>query len=398
MSRRCSLVLCWVVVGLGLLAFPTVATSKEKKELQQEIEQERHRLLELNQEIRETQEKAKKVENEQDSVLKNIENLDRKLIRKQDEFQKINRQLKKKDQELSDMKAHIGELRATTKKQQHSVAARLRLLYMEGRDGYLKALLSSNSFSNFERRLGYLSTITKQEYQLLQTFHADLKSLEQLKQQQAQARNELLEYKRKTEKTIGDIRGVKNKKKVLLTSLSKKKQLFDRSVEGLQRSADRVDGLVKDLDQRFKLSQSESRAPSPRPLSLGSLLWPTEGKVVTTFGRQKHRKHDTYINEKGIKIRTKKGTPIRTVSSGEVVYADWLKGYGLVVIIDHQNGFFSLYAHASKLLVNEGDSVEVGTVIGETGQTGLTEENTLYFELRKGTKPVNPLKWLVKRP
>jgi septal ring factor EnvC (AmiA/AmiB activator) len=79
------------------------------------------------------------------------------------------------------------------------------------------------------------------------------------------------------------------------------------------------------------------------------------------------------------------------------VYADWLKGYGLVVIVDHTNGFYSLYAHASKLLVTEGNAVRVGQLIGHTGETGVTENDTLYFELRKGTTPIDPLKWLAKR-
>jgi septal ring factor EnvC (AmiA/AmiB activator) len=123
-----------------------------------------------------------------------------------------------------------------------------------------------------------------------------------------------------------------------------------------------------------------------------------EGKVVSYFGRQKHPTFDTFVTKKGIEISAQEGSPIRAVSSGNVVYADWLKGYGLVVIVDHTNGFYSLYAHASKLLVAEGHSVKNGQVIGETGETGVTQEDTLYFELRKGTTPIDPLKWLVKQP
>ncbi len=83
---------------------------------------------------------------------------------------------------------------------------------------------------------------------------------------------------------------------------------------------------------------------------------------------------------------------------GTVAYADWLKGYGLVIILDHANGFFSLYAHASKLLAKVGERVEAGQIIGETGDTGMTGENTLYFELREGAEPVDPLLWLAKQP
>ena len=398
MTSRPSQFICLLVAGVCLWSSQAFAKPKDEKALKQEIEQERSRLLELNQEIRETQQKAKEVESQQDSVLKNIETLDQKLKRKQDSYHEISQKLKKKDRELADINANLAQLGMTIKERRQSISERLRLLYMEGRDGYLKALLSANSFSNFERRLAYLSTITKQEYHLLQQFHGDLNELEQLKERQARARDEMLEYKDQTEKNIREMKGVKREKKVLLTSLSKEKNLYDRSVEDLQRSALQVDSLLKELDQRFQLSQTRLRAPSTRPLSRGALLWPTDGTVVTFFGRQKHPDFDTYVNKKGIEIKTRGGSPIRTVSSGTVVYADWLKGYGLVIIIDHQNGFFSLYAHASKLLVKEGQIVEMGQTIGETGETGLTEGTTLYFELRKGTTPVDPLRWLVKRP
>ena len=395
----------WISQGLlflvlGTLVWPGLSASiaKDKKAIQKEIDAERSRLKELNQEIRETKQKAKKVESEQDSVLKTIENLDKKLKSKQDSYQKTSQKLKKKDKELAALNAQMSKIKKTIKDRDQAISARLRVLYMEGRDGYLKSLISANSLSNFERRLAYLSIINKQDYKLLQQFQADLHNLKELKNQQSNARDELLKYKGKTEKTIHEMKGVKKEKNVVLTSLSKEKELYDKSVKGLQRSADQVDGLLKDLDQRFKISQSKKKSGSAQPHSRGSLLWPTEGTVVTYFGRQKHPTYDTYVNKKGIEIKTRGGSPIRSVSSGSVVYADWLKGYGLVVIVDHKNGFFSLYAHSSKLLVKEGESVEMGQTIGETGETGLTEGNTLYFELRKGTKPVDPLRWLVKRP
>jgi septal ring factor EnvC (AmiA/AmiB activator) len=129
----------------------------------------------------------------------------------------------------------------------------------------------------------------------------------------------------------------------------------------------------------------------------GSLLWPADGQVVSRFGRQKHPMFNTYIQRKGIEIRAAEGSIIRAVLPGIVVYADWLKGYGLVIIADHANGIFSLYAHASKLLTEVGARIEAGQTIGETGDTGMTGDNTLYFELREGAEPVDPLLWLSKR-
>jgi septal ring factor EnvC (AmiA/AmiB activator) len=122
-----------------------------------------------------------------------------------------------------------------------------------------------------------------------------------------------------------------------------------------------------------------------------------DGSVISFFGRQKHPTFNTYVQRKGIEIRATEGSLIHAVMQGTVVYADWLKGYGLVIILDHANGFFSLYAHASKILTAVGAQVTANQAIGETGDTGMTKENTLYFELREGAEAVDPLQWLTKR-
>ena len=389
----------FTIITASIIA-PSWSFAKPQKDqaIQQELEQERQRLKKLNDEINKTKQKARKAERKSESVLKKIEKLDKSLVKKQREYRRINKELKGKDQKLAELQTKLAQVQHHVSQHRDSISNRLRLLYMEGRGGYLKALFEANTFANFERRLAYLSTISKREYRLLEEYREQLATWEDLKLQQRHAREELLDYKKRTQHTIKEMKGVKKNKHVVLTSLSKEQELYERTVAGLKRSAKQVDSLLKELDQRFKLSQSKTRSKKGKAHTKGSLLWPTEGKVVSFFGRQKHPTFDTYVNKKGIKIRTKRSSPIQTVSQGNVVYADWLKGYGLVVIVDHTNGFFSLYAHASKLLVKEGQTVEMGDVIGETGETGLTDNNILYFELRKGTKPIDPLRWLAKRP
>jgi len=366
--------------------------------IKEEISQERLRLKQLNQEIAETQKKAKRIEKKHGSVLKTIEKLDRQLYDQKKERNRINQQIKEKDQELANVSTKIAELGKEVQTRQSSISARLRLLYMEGRTGYLKTLFAAESFTDAAHRMDYISWVAQREHQLVRQFQEDLSNLQLLNEQQTKAREELLHLQGETQQTIQKVSGLKRQKRTVLVSLSKEKDSHERMVEDLQRSAEQVDSILKELDQRFQLAQSRMRQPPGRLPSLGSFLWPVEGKVVSYFGRQKHPTFDTFVNKKGIEIQAREGSPIQSISSGKVVYADWLKGYGLVVIVDHTNGFYSLYAHASKLLVAEGNSVTMGQVIGETGETGVTEEDTLYFELRKGTTPIDPLKWLAKRP
>jgi len=383
--------------ALGLsLTLPT-GYGAEPKSIENEMTQERKRLEELQKKIAESKEKATKAEKQHGSVLKNIEQLDQRLYRTKKERNRIDADIKEKDQEIATLNINISDLEKNVQTHREAVTARLRLLYIDGRAGYLKTLFTAETFADAANRMDYIAWIAQRENGLVRQFQEDLTNLQHLKDQQAKARETLLALQGETQSTIKEISGLKRKKRTVLVSLSKEKDTHERAVEDLKRSAEQVDSLLKALDQRFQLAQAQLRKAPGKIPSLGSFLWPVKGKVVSFFGRQKHPTFDTYVTKKGIEIQAREGSPIHSVSSGNVVYADWLKGYGLVAIVDHTNGFYSLYAHASKLLVAEGNAVTMGQMIGHTGDTGVTENDVLYFELRKGTTPIDPLKWLVKR-
>jgi septal ring factor EnvC (AmiA/AmiB activator) len=382
---------------LSLIFTIQLGSAAEPSTIKNEMTEERERLEQLKKKIAETKKKATKAKKEHGSVLKNIEKLDKQLYRKKKERTRIDAQIKEKDQELANLSINISDQEKNLQTHRDAVTARLRLLYMEGRTGYLKTLFTAETFADAINRMDYIGWVAQRENTLVRQFQEDLTKLQVLRDEQAHARETLLALQGKTQHTIKEISGLKRKKRTVLVSLSKEKNTHERTVEDLQRSAEQVDSLLKALDQRFRLAQSKLRKTPGKLPSLGSFLWPAKGKVVSFFGRQKHPTFDTYVNKKGIEIKAREGSPIRSVSAGKVVYADWLKGYGLVVIVDHTNGFYSLYAHASKLLVAEGNGVTMGQMIGHTGETGVTEDDTLYFELRKGTTPIDPLKWLAKR-
>jgi septal ring factor EnvC (AmiA/AmiB activator) len=232
----------------------------------------------------------------------------------------------------------------------------------------------------------------------MRSFEADVERLRTAERQRAEVREEMFRFKQHTERKLAEIQGLKRDKQQILVRLNQEKEVYERAAAELERSAARVDSLLRELEQRRKVATLRP----PKDLAAGraakgALPWPASGDVISYFGRQKHPTFATYIQRKGIEIRTEEGSPIHAVMAGTVEYADWLKGYGQVIILDHGNGFFSLYAHASKLLVKVGDQVHVGQVVGETGDTGLTGDSTLYFELREGAEAVDPLIWLAKR-
>jgi len=365
--------------------------------INEKIDRERRTLEQLKDQIEEKRRQADEAGKKRESILQGIQTLDERHMRYRQSHQEISRKLRKKDQEIDAINAQIDRLKDGVHVRQEAILARLRVQYMEGRFGHWKPLLASDSYGDFQRRLRYLSAVSARDYGLIETFKTDLASMQDAERQREAARLGMLAYKRTTEKHLDEIKSVKKEKKLYLTRLTQEKESFERALQELERSAARIDSLLRELEQRRRAAAARPPSGSLPKGVKGGLPWPAEGSILTFFGRQKHPTFNTYVQRKGIEIRTLEGSAIHAVMPGTVVYADWLKGYGLVIILDHANGFFSLYAHASKILTSVGAIVGSGQAIGETGDTGMTGENTLYFELREGTEAVDPLQWLAKR-
>lgn len=386
------------VIVVSLLGVWTVAPAAGADPITEKIERERKTLEQLKDKIEEKRKRADEAEKKRESVLQGIQTLDERLLRHRQDRQDISKKLRKKDREIEEITEQLGAMRASIQERRDAILARLRVQYMEGRFGYVKALLAADSYGDFERRRQYLSAVSQKDYELLGTFKADVARMEQAERQRAEARAGLMAFKESIERKLVDIRSLQKEKKVYLTKITQEKDSYNRAVEELERSASRVDSLLRELETRRKaLAMRPPTAPALPRGTKGALPWPADGQVISFFGRQKHPTFNTYVQRKGIEIKTTEGSFIHAVMPGTVVYADWLKGYGLVIILDHANGFFSLYAHASKILAKVGEQVAEGHPIGETGDTGMIGENTLYFELREGAEAVDPLHWLAKR-
>lgn len=393
---------CWaglkigvMICGILTLFRPTVAVADS---ITDKIEKERKTLEQLKNQIEEKRKQADEAGQKRESLLQGIQTLDERLLHYRQAHQEISRKLRKKDQEIESINEQLAGLRVSVRERQDAILARLRVQYMEGRFGYWKTLLAADSYGNFQRRLQYLSSVSERDYALMGTFKADMTRMEQAERQREDARAGMLLYKQSTEKHLGEIKSVKKEKHVYLAKITQQKESYEHALQELERSASRIDSLLHELEARRRAAAVHPPIGGIVPRGAkGALPWPVDGSVISFFGRQKHPTFNTYVQRRGIEIKAVEGSAIHAVMPGAVVYADWLKGYGLVIILDHANGFFSLYAHASKILVTVGAQVRVGQAIGETGDTGMTGENTLYFELRNGAEPLDPLQWLARR-
>ncbi len=181
----------------------------------------------------------------------------------------------------------------------------------------------------------------------------------------------------------------------------------ERMAAELEEASRRLEALVQELGRRgapraaarpASVRPGERDAPRPPAVGLGTLRgqlpWPTDGRIVAGFGRQVHPRFGTETFRSGVDIEAEEGALIRAVYSGTVLYRGWLRGYGNLIILDHGVGYYTVYAHASELLVEEGDRVKAGQGIARVGETGSLVGPRLYFEVRYQGRPEDPEQWL----
>ena len=238
MLLGCLVVGGWLSVASG--AYDPIA---------EKIERERRTLERLKGKIEEKRKRAEEAEKKRESVLQGIESLDERLVRHRQEHHDINRKLRQKDREIEEITEQLVALRSGIQSRREAILARLRVQYMEGRFGYVKALLTADSYGDFQRRGQYLSTVSQKDYELLGTFRADMERMEQAERQRAEARAGMVVYKANVEKKLSDIRVLQKEKKVYLAKITHEKDSFTRAVEELERSASRVDSLLQDLEK-----------------------------------------------------------------------------------------------------------------------------------------------------
>lgn len=382
--------------ALSIIAVQPSRAWGAEPSLQEKIEKEKQNLEQLKQEIRKTRKQRDQSRKKHDAVLQSIERLDRRLHKERREAAAVNRDIEQIDRELKKIGAQLTDIRMHMHDQEAVIGTHLRWLYMEGRVSWVHRLMAVDA-SQCPHCSQYLSSFVMWEDNLLENYKREVEQRERLLVQRAKARESLVGRKQQIDKQMGRIRGIKSEKREVLASLKKTTQSHEQKLRIYDRTENRKETLLKELERQSQGAGGKTRTRTPDVFRRGTLLWPAAGDVVGFFGRQKHRTFDTYVQKKGIEIAASEGSAIWAVSGGDVVYADWLSGYGLVVILDHGNNYFTFYAHASRLEVKEGETVAKGAVLGKTGSSGLTNKTVLYFELRKGTRPVNPLKWLAKR-
>jgi septal ring factor EnvC (AmiA/AmiB activator) len=254
----------------------------------------------------------------------------------------------------------------------------LRLYYIDKQNKYVSKDIQDNYL------LSVLIGLTSNKVSNLSEYHQELLI------DQETRRNEYIRIK--SSRTKESRKSEQYKKKIQnlsyqATKLEKEKQKYDQQVSKLRKDASELEALIR------KLTAQTDRGQNTYRFSGNKIAWPVRGTIIRDFGEESRGNNTSIINN-GIDIAVPEGTSVKAVDTGEIVFSDRYGGQGKLVIIDHKNGFFSVYAYNSELLAIRGSTVSKGQTIAKSGQTGSAIQPSLHFELRKDGRAVNPLNYL----
>jgi septal ring factor EnvC (AmiA/AmiB activator) len=272
-----------------------------------------------------------------------------------------------------------------------ALLARARLLHRFGRFGYLRVLLEAEDVPAFVASVALLDSLARRDAHLLTEHRGSQTRLEA-----GLAREHALkvETDRLYARTREDERRIASLKRERENLLEKQRSLSAtqrREVAVLSDKATRLEGLLERLSERPE--EPVGPAGGIRPWK-GVLDWPARGTLTETFGRHRHPKFDAWTQSNGISIALPAGTPVRAIYAGKAVYAQWLAEYGNLVILDHGDGVFTLYAWLQAVSVRTGSYVPAGTAVGLAGTGPGRDEPGVYFEVRDRQRASDPVAWL----
>jgi septal ring factor EnvC (AmiA/AmiB activator) len=297
-----------------------------------------------------------------------------------------------------DYGARLGEIQreresaeAAALESRRALLSRARLLHRFGRFGYLRVLLEARDASGFFRSIARLDSLARRDARLLIQHRAAQTRLEAGLAREKALKSETDRLYLATRREEQRIASLKSERESLLDRQRSESDSRRREVATLSDKAARLEGLLE------RLARSSDAPVGPgggiRPWK-GVLDWPARGAVVETFGRHRHPKFDAWTLSNGVSLAVPAGTPVRAVFSGKAVYAQWLAEYGNLVILDHGDGVFTLYAWLQAVSVRPGTYVPAGTSLGVAGTGPGREEPGLYFEVRDRQKATDPVAWL----
>jgi septal ring factor EnvC (AmiA/AmiB activator) len=352
---------------------------------------------------------ARQTEAELKEVRKQIERVRRQVSRDQVERNKLARELREAEMSAGAVRESLERVRrertdlagkreglAAEKKQQESemakerasLAGQLRAAYLIGREEPLKLLLNQKDPARAGRMFAYYGYFGRARAAQIERISAAMQRIDELDTQMAEADRQLASLESERRDELDRLEGAREKRGKVLASLNAETRTRAQNLERLKKQQSGLESLLRELKRAMERLPSIDSGDAFARLR-GKLAWPVAGRVVARFGEQRAGG----LKWDGVLLATERGASVKAVSDGRVVYADWLPGLGLLAIVDHGEGYLSLYGHNDRLYKGVGERVAPGDAIAAAGDSGGRSRPELYFEIRKGGRPVDPRPW-----
>lgn len=400
----------WLRFGacaLALLA-PAFAYAAKAETTKEELQELKGRIESLTKELDSTREAHSEAADALKKSEQAISETNRKLY-------EISRRQNDSRQSLQAQRRELSTLNATIADQQQLLGKQFHQQYIHGQQGYLQILLSGEDPGSVSRNLQYFSYLARARADNIASLRQNLQQVAQLNEKTATTLAEIETLKQEQEQQRKQLESEKRERKDVLQQLAGKIKTQRGEINKLRRDEKRLTNLVERLSRIVPAKPKRKKQAAPAPSGpvgknealpspaladtafsslKGKLNLPVRGDIVNKFGSARE---DSGVSWKGLFIRANEGSEVKAIASGTVVFADWLRGFGNLVIVDHGDGFMSLYGNNQSLLRNVGDEVDPGDSIAAVGNSGGNADSGLYFEMRHRSKPFDPLGWCVLR-
>ena len=365
---------------LSLSAIANESNHKEKlKDIQNRLENVNAEIEKSKDQVKEFQSELKKNELMATKISEQLENIQNNILKKKDDLEQLKNK-KKDSQKIIDIEKKI-------------LISQIKTMYKIGKYDYVKLLLNQQNVSEITRAIAYYDYDNYARSKRIKKLKNTLIDIEKIQltilDQTSRLESLNTTHKSKLDK-FNKYRGDRLK---FITEINKH---IDRQGVELLLLKENEHELVK-LLSKLNVHKKNKTDTLKKGFSFsskkGELIWPINGKLLKKYGESKKK---TGLKWRGVLIESVQGSHVSAVSQGKIVFADWFRNFGLLIIIDHENDYLSLYGHNQRLLKSIGDFVQTGEKIATVGDSGGQKNSALYFEIRKGKKTLNPSLWCKK--
>lgn len=362
-------------LGLGLSSFSIHAADNNSSRLK-EI---RSDISHLKQSIGSDKKQQKSLQNELRKLEKEIAG----LSRQQRNTDKKLKSQKKEQKALIKQQAQLNKKHA---QQQDNLGQQIRAAHSAGQQQTLKLILNQNNPAELSRTMTYYGYFTEAQSGAIEDTQENLAAVVENKKQLEQSTQRLQKLRQEQTKQQRALGKRQTDRKTVLVELDKNISSKEQRLQQLQEDEQALSKLVEEIRRR----SATLAKPSNLAQLKKKLKWPTQGKIRNRFGTSRNQ---AGMKWQGVTIAGKEGQEVRSIAAGKVVYADWIRGYGLMLIVDHGHQYMSIYSHNQSLYKDVGDMVRRDEVVASLGNSGGKTDHALYFEVRHKGKPVNPARW-----